>query len=64
MLSGALALIALETVLRTGRAGQLGGIFAGIASGVRRFLDPTEPAIPERNAQPAAAAASTNRVLA
>jgi hypothetical protein len=46
--TGALALIALETVLRTNAStGRVAGLLTGAAKVVEKVLDPTVPAIPD-----------------
>lgn len=44
-LVGALALIALETIVQPTAAGRVGGLFTTVANGAKKFLDPAVPAI-------------------
>lgn len=51
-LGGAMTLIVLELVTRNDRsANAVGGMLGALASMANRFLDPTVPAIPERDAK-------------
>ncbi len=52
MATGALALIALETVLQPKASGQLSGLLALPADWANRFLDPSVPAL-HKGAAPA-----------
>lgn len=45
---GALALVALHTLVSTGASARVGGLLRVPGQIARRFLDPTIPAIPER----------------
>lgn len=56
ILAGALALVALQTVVATPAAGRIAGLFGVPAAIAERFISPAVPAIPERNAKAAAAA--------
>lgn len=48
-LGGAMTLIVLELVTRNNRTGNaVGDALTGVSAMVRRFLDPTVPAIPRR----------------
>lgn len=48
MFSGALALIALEAVIRTdASAGRIGSLLTGLATITRRVMSPAVPAIPD-----------------
>lgn len=48
VLTGALALVALHTLVQPGASGRVAGLFGVPAQLARRWLDPTVPAIPER----------------
>lgn len=51
--SGVLALAALQAVLSTDQAAQrAGGLLSTLGAGVRHFLSPFEPAIPDLRDQP------------
>lgn len=48
VLTGALGLVALQTLVQPGASGRVAGLFGVPARVARRFLDPTIPAIPDR----------------
>lgn len=48
VLTGALALVALHTLVAPGASGRIAGLFSVPAAVARRFIDPTIPAIPDR----------------
>lgn len=56
MATGALALVALETVLQPQASGRLGTLLELPASWAHRFLDPSVPALHKGAAPPGAAA--------
>jgi hypothetical protein len=49
LLTGALALIALETLTRNNASKRVSGLFTLPGAWAKRFLDPTVPAIPDRD---------------
>jgi len=57
MATGALGLVALETVLQPQASGRLGNLLALPAAWANRFLDPSVPAL-HKGARPAAARAA------
>lgn len=60
ILAGALALVALQTLVRTSASNRVAGLLGVPAAVAARFIDPRLPAIPERKAPAAAEAPASS----